>query len=89
MSRDNNGTSPLTAGIIGGLIGVMAGATAVLMSDKKNREKVKEAVHDMESAANQKLDELKDVASGAEEQSRKKLATNLRKLATQLDKEEK
>ena len=85
MSRNNGGTSPLSAGLMGAIIGVMAGATAVFFSDRRNREKVRDAVLDMEERANLKLDELKKIAAGTEAQSKKKLASNLRNLATQLD----
>ncbi len=85
MSRNNGGTSPLSAGLLGVIIGAMAGASAVFFSDRSNREKVRDAVLDMEARANLKLDELKEVAAGTEAQSKKKLASNLRILATQLD----
>lgn len=85
MSRNNGGNSPLSAGLLGAMIGVMAGASAVFFSDRRNREKVRDAVLDMETRANLKLDELKEVAAGTEVQSKKKLASNLRSLATQLD----
>lgn len=83
--RRNNGPSPLSAGLFGAMIGIMAGATAVFFSDRRNRERVREAVLNIEDQANQKLDEIREVATGAEQQSKKKLATNLRRLATQLD----
>jgi len=85
MSRNNGGASPLSAGLIGALIGVIAGASAVFFSDRRNRKRVRDAVLDMEESANLKLDELKEMAAGTEAQGRKKLAGNLRRFATQLD----
>ena len=85
MSNDHRGQSPLSAGITGALIGVIVGATAVFFSDKKNRDKVKEAIIDFEDHTNQKLEELKLAANSANEESKKKLAANLKKVATQLE----
>ena len=84
MRRDN-GPSPFAIGIFSAVIGLMAGATAVFFSDKKNRARVRKSVGDMQNQANSKLEEFTGLMSDASTANRKKMATNLRKMAKQLD----
>lgn len=76
--RDNSG-------LVGFVLGALAGAVAVYLMSDENRTALKQKALDVNDEATKKLAELKDVVQGAEKGSKKKLATNLRKMAEQLE----
>ena len=83
--RRNGRPNPFSVGIFGALIGLLTGATVVYFSDRKNRVRVRRAIGDLETQAKAKLNEFSGILEDANTTSRKRMATNLRSMAKQLD----
>lgn len=64
MANDTGKTvkTGAAAGLIGMVIGAAAGAAAVALSDKKNRQKVQRATDRLQKEGKSKIEELKKMA---------------------------
>ncbi|KKP55862.1 MAG: hypothetical protein UR50_C0015G0010 [Parcubacteria group bacterium GW2011_GWC1_34_10] len=72
-TKNTNIINPIVAGIAGVVAGGMAVAAAVLMSDKKNQKKVKEAFADAKDKVTDYVDTIKSKSEPIIEKSTKKL----------------
>ncbi|MFC1649795.1 hypothetical protein ACFL2C_03745 [Patescibacteria group bacterium] len=83
MNRNDN--SAARAGVLGAVLGMMAGATIVFLSDARNRSRIREGLNQMDSDARKQLDDLKASVGSASVQTKKLLAKNLKTFANQLE----
>ncbi len=65
MAKEKDKTnSNLTAGLVGAAVGAAVGASAVVLSDKDNREKLAKGISDLKERTE---DKLKDVSEDSKE----------------------
>lgn len=72
MANNDKGMSPVAAGVVGAVVGAAVGATAVVLSEEKNRkaigDKFNEVKDKVEEVASQGQDQAKAMVSGAQNQ---------------------
>lgn len=61
--QQNNTNKSLIAGVVGMVVGALAGAAAVFLSDEENREKVGKVAGEVKTRGNEVL---KDIEKGGE-----------------------
>lgn len=70
--QKNNSINPVFA-LVGLITGVVAGAAAIFLSDKKNREKAKDVLQDMEKEGEKTVRQIgKKLSEVGKERARKK-----------------
>lgn len=71
MANNKKGVNAVEAGIVGAVVGAAVGATAVVLSDAKNRKKIGKKFEEFKKDGQQVYSDLKDkveeMTSGAEE----------------------
>jgi len=83
MSRNDN--SVVRAGLMGVVMGIVAGAALAFFSEPKNRKKVKSGLDQLDSDSREKLSELKSSVVGANAKTKKALAKSLKSFVNQLE----
>jgi len=73
MSRDDNGANALGAL----LLGAAAGALAVILSDSRKRQKIRNTLNDWVDTGQEKLEDARDQLEDATNKGRRKLARKL------------
>ncbi len=83
MNQNNN--SAAKAGIMGAVVGMIAGASLVFFAEPKNRDRIKSSVDQLDADAKKKLSDLKSSITGANSKTKRALARNLKTFADQLE----
>lgn len=85
ITLNQNNNSAAKSGIIGMVLGMVAGASLVFFAEPKNRTRIKDGVDQLDSDARNKLSDLKSSVAGANSKTKKALARNLKTFAQQLE----
>ena len=73
QNREKDGVNPIVAGVTGAVIGAVAGA-AVVLNDKKNREKVKEVLSNVKNQVVGYVEDMQKQALDKKSEVEEKLA---------------
>ncbi|KKS98138.1 MAG: hypothetical protein UV73_C0003G0080 [Candidatus Gottesmanbacteria bacterium GW2011_GWA2_43_14] len=76
VNKNNSGGSKM---LISAALGAAFGAAAVVLSDRKKREKIKKAVDEIITKGNQQIDRIRETAEIATDKGRKILNDELDK----------
>ncbi|MCR4263099.1 MAG: hypothetical protein NUV98_00065 [Candidatus Roizmanbacteria bacterium] len=68
------------------VFGAMAGAAAVVLSDKKKRKAILDTFHNLKEKGKQKLNEAQEAVDIKKEEAQKQLAKNLGRAKQKLEK---
>ncbi|MFA5828790.1 MAG: hypothetical protein WC841_05550 [Candidatus Shapirobacteria bacterium] len=78
--KNTNGVNPIVAGIAGAVVGGVAVATSMVMSNKKNRDKIKAGLASAKDKTVEYLDEVKKQASDRKSEVKEKVIQEVKKL---------
>lgn len=73
MTNNKKGVNPVAAGIAGAVIGAAAGAAAVVLSDEKNRKKIKGKIDEYKKKGQRAYSDLQDKVEEMKEEGEKKV----------------
>lgn len=72
------GVNPLAAGAMGAVVGAVAGAAAVAMTDEENRKKVTKAINKLKTEGNKRLSQIRQRADRFATQAEHRIAAGRR-----------
>lgn len=80
IGKKDKKSTVIKAGIAGAVIGAAGTAIGIAMSDKKNRDKVKESLNDAKKWTNQKMDSLQSSSQDVTEKAKNDVKKARRKI---------